>query len=92
MSDQVVYKYNVKVGDECVVPWPRDTWVSHSKVDHGGRSVTFWCVHSLPLGVVQRRVQVMPTGMSFSALLEVVSTAVDDATGLVWHLVQGPIG
>lgn len=87
---QVVYKYQVFVGDEITIPWGHGTRLTAAIAD--ANSVTFWCVHLSPLTISSKRtIGVVGTGQLFPSWWEVLATSRDDRTGLVWHVVGAVI-
>ena len=91
---QVVYKYQIKIGDSLQVFWPPGTRVTHSRVaPDDTRAVEFWLAHTTPtrdpnmdeLWLVD--LGIYATGQVIPGKFEVVSTCCDPNHPLVWHLV-----
>ena len=92
---QVVYKYQIKIGDSLQVFWPPGTRVTLSRVVGSDETyaVEFWLAHTTPtrdpnmdeLWLVD--LGIYATGQVIPGRFEVVSTCVDPANPLVWHLV-----
>lgn len=90
MNKHTIWKQTVMAGDVYNLPWFSGARVTASVADAMG--LTFWHVvqtpHPEPYRL--RNVEVIGTGMPFPADWEVLATAKDPQTQLVWHLVAEP--
>jgi hypothetical protein len=92
---QVVYKYQITIGDSLQLYWPPGSHVTLSRVAPGNnrRTVEFWLTHTTPTSDPNLNdlwlidMDVYATGQPIPGNFDVVSTCVDDHLGLVWHLV-----
>ena len=91
---QVVYKYQIMVGDSLQVYWPPGTRVTLSRVAlDDTRAVEFWLAHTKPTGerdldeLWMVDMDIYATGQPIPGNFDVVSTCCDPINPLVWHLV-----
>lgn len=91
MTEPTVWKYLLPITDEHVVEIPRYHQVLSVDIDPSGAGVAVWVWVNPDQPQMPHRFYVRGTGhpAAGASLMSFIGTAVDRATGLVWHVFDG---
>lgn len=90
-----VLKYSVKIGEEAVIPLPKEAWILHCACQFSAESVEFWVEVDMewdqtddPPKVGLRKFQIIGTGSTVPESAEYRGTALSPDGRFVWHLYE----
>jgi hypothetical protein len=87
-----VFKDTIPVGHDTYISWFPGARITAAEAFAGGLTIWYIAQHDPQSRDAFRSVEIVGTGMPFPSNWEVLATARDPQTQLVWHLVSEPWG